>query len=266
MPKFAANLGFLFTEFQFMERFSAARKVGFDTVEFMFPYDYKLDEIGLQLEENNLKIALFNLPAGNWSGGERGIATDPARKDEFRDGVAKAILAAKKFGVSRINCLVGKGVPGHTDGAIWETIKENVCYAADCLKDYNINLMIEPINRYDMPDFYLNRTEQVFKLLSEIKRTNVFLQYDIYHAEREQEDHDHILQKYMPLIGHLQIADNPGRHQPGSGNLNLKYLLKRIDQLGFKGYVGLEYNPNPDTLASLSWVQEYGYRLPFADK
>lgn len=261
MPNFTANLSFLFTELQFMERFSAAREAGFQAVEFMFPYDYNLDEINDQLKENHLKLVLFNLPSGNWAGGDRGIAIDPVRKEEFRKGVDKAIKAALKFGVTHVNCLVGKSVPEQSDQVLWGNLVENIRYAADSLKKYDINLMVEPINHFDIPGFYLNKTEQVLKLLNHVDRANVYVQYDIYHADREGDNHNDILNNHLPRVGHIQIADNPDRHQPGSGNINFKYLLEKIDQLGYNGYVGMEYIPHPDTLTSLSWVKEYGYEL-----
>ena len=261
MLKFAANLGFLFTDLPFMERFSAAKKAGFRAVEFMFPYDYDLDEIEKQLQENGLVINLFNLPAGNWAAGERGTATDPTRKEEFRAGVAKAIEAARKFNVKTVNCLVGKVVPAVSEEKIWATLVENISYAADALNEHGIKLMVEPINHYDMPGFYINTTQQALKLIADVNKENVYLQYDIYHADREEEDHNEILKNHMAKIGHIQIADNPGRHQPGTGKIDLKHLLAEIEKAGYNGYVGLEYVPEPDTLTSLKWLEEFGYKL-----
>ncbi len=261
MPKFAANLGFLFTELPFMERFSAAKKAGFEAVEFMFPYDYNLDEVESQLKENELKLTLFNLPAGNWTEGDRGTATSTVRKEEFRLGVANAVEVAKRFGTERVNCLVGKSIENQPDEVTWSNLIENLSYAADEFAKNDLMLVIEPINHFDMPGFFLNTTEQVIKLLDEINRPNAYLQYDIYHAEREQEDHQAILANSFDKIGHIQIADNPGRHQPGTGTIDIKALLKEIDKLGYKYNVGMEYVPDPNTLASLTWVEEHGYKL-----
>ena len=244
-----------------MERFSAARKAGFEAVEFMFPYDYDLDEIDSQLKQNGLKLALFNLPAGNWGAGDRGIAVDPDRKEEFRAGVNQAIIAARKFGVNRVNCLVGKKVPSISDPDLWSNLVENIRFAADALQEYNIDLMVEPLNHFDIQGFYLNTTGQALKLISEANRPNVYLQYDIYHAAREEEELTAILHNHLPQIGHIQVADNPGRHQPGTGNIDFRLLFDEIQKLGYGGYVSMEYIPDPDTLTSLQWVAEYGYKL-----
>ncbi|KUO50827.1 MAG: hydroxypyruvate isomerase [Desulfitibacter sp. BRH_c19] len=261
MLRFTANLTFLFTELPFMERFGAARKAGFNYVEFMFPYDFNLDEIEKQLKQHSLKLVLFNLSAGNWEEGDRGIAFNPERKSEFRGGVEKGIAAAQKFGVNRVNCLVGKVDEQSSNSSIWENLVENICYAADEFAKYDINLMVEPINHYDIPGFYLNTTDAVLKLISEVNRPNVYLQYDIYHAERETENHKSILNNYFDKIGHIQIADNPGRHQPGTGDIDFTFLFDEIERLGYNGYIGLEYKPEPNTFESLGWVKEYGYKL-----
>ncbi|RNC29627.1 MAG: Hydroxypyruvate isomerase [Candidatus Dichloromethanomonas elyunquensis] len=261
MPVFSANLNFLFNEVSFMEKFSAAAQAGFKNVEFMFPYDYDQNEIKKQLEQNGLKLVLFNLPAGNWAEGDRGIAADPARKDEFRSGVEKAIEAAKLFGVSRVNCLVGK-VSGEWDkDLIMENLLDNIGYAADEFQKVGLDLMVEPINRFDIPGFYLNTTDQVVEIIRKLNKQNIYLQYDIYHAEREGEDHEMILKQYFDYIGHIQVADNPGRNEPGTGVIKIKLLFDTIDEMGFKGYIGMEYKPSAATLDSLGWVEDMGYSL-----
>jgi hydroxypyruvate isomerase len=259
--RFSANLNFLFNEVPFMERFAAASKAGFSNVEFMFPYDYDIEELQKQLKDNDLQLVLCNLPAGNWEAGDRGIAVDPQRKEEFIVGVKKAIAVAQKLNVPRINCLVGKKPIGVSEDLIWETLVENMNYAAGEFAKIGIDLMIEPINHFDMPGFYLTSFEKTLKLISEVKHNNVYLQYDIYHAERENEDHDSIIQNYIKKIGHIQLADNPGRNQPGTGTIDYKKLLKKIDNLGFEGYIGMEYKPLPDTATSLKWVEEHGFKI-----
>ena len=188
MPHFAANLTFLFTEMPFMERFSAARKAGFDAVEFMFPYDYPLDDIKSQLKATGLQLILCNLPAGDWAGGDRGTAGNPERREEFRTGVARGIDAAKALGVSRLNCLVGLKHQALSEGETWETLTDNLRYAAEALGKEGIRLMVEPINHLDIPGFALNTCAQVLKLIEEIHHPNAYLQFDLYHARRENED------------------------------------------------------------------------------
>lgn len=254
---FVANLSFLFTEKPFMVRFVAAKTVGFDKVEFMFPYDYDLDEIKSQLNSLGLELVLFNLPAGDWGNGERGIAINPDRKNEFRAGVGKAIEVAQKLGVKQVNCLVGIRTPGTEESELWTTLVENISYAADQLQEQGIRLLIEPINHYDIPGFFLNTTDQVLKLIKEVKRPNVFLQWDIYHASREDEDLLKILSDSISHIGHVQIADQPGRNQPGTGVIDFQSLFAELKKAGYSKAISLEYVPNPNTETSLEWVKNY---------
>jgi hydroxypyruvate isomerase len=261
MPHFAANLTFLFTEMPFMERFSAARKAGFDAVEFMFPYDYSVDDIKAQLKATGLQLILCNLPAGDWAGGDRGTAGNPERRAEFRTGVTRGIDAAKALGVVRLNCLVGLKHQDLSEGETRETVAENLRYAAEALEKEGIRLMVEPINHLDMPGFALNTCMQVLNLIEEIGHPNAYLQFDLYHARRENEDVAAILHDHLGRIGHIQIADCPGRHQPGTGETDFRFLLPEIDRVGYRGFVSLEYIPTPDTLTSLAWLPLYGYKL-----
>jgi hydroxypyruvate isomerase len=261
MPHFAANLTFLFTELPFLDRFSAAHAAGFHTVEFMSPYDFDLGEIKARLKETGLRLILCNLPAGNWANGDRGTACNPARKAEFREGVARGIEAAKVLGFDRTNCLVGLKPEAVSEGEAWETIVENVRFAAAALGREGIRLMVEPINRFDMPGFALNTCAGVLKLIGEVDHPNAYLQFDIYHARREGEDPAAILRNHLDRIGHIQIADCPGRHQPGTGETDFRFLLAEIDRLGYRGFVSLEYIPQPDTSTSLQWLASYGYSL-----
>lgn len=261
MPLFSANLNFLFNEVPFLDRFRAAAEAGFKYVEFMFPYDYDLEAVQNQLKGNGLKLVLFNLPAGNWAEGDRGIAADPARKEEYLAGVSKAVEAAKVLEVSRVNCLVGK-IPGnYTQSQIIDNLVANIRYTAEEFAKAGLDLMVEPINHYDIPGFFLNKTDQVMDIIAKVNKTNVYLQYDMYHAEREEENHDVIIEKYLSRIGHIQIADNPGRNQPGTGVMNYEYLINKLEKLGYQGYIGLEYKPTASTVESLTWVKEYGYKL-----
>lgn len=257
MPKFSANLTMLFTELPFLERFAAAREAGFTAVEFLFPYDHAPARLAGLLKEHNLSQVLFNLPAGDWAAGDRGIAVDPSWAEEFRAGVAKAVTYAKALGTPRLNCLAGKAPQGVAEEVLRRTLVENLRFAADELAKEGLVLLVEFINLKDIPGFYLHTSAQTLELIAEANRPNLFMQYDVYHAQREEGELAATLRAHMPRIGHIQIADTPGRHQPGTGEINYPFLFDEIDRLGYAGYVGLEYVPEPDTLASLAWMKKY---------
>lgn len=258
MPKFSANLSMLFTERPFMERFAAAKEAGFCAVEYLFPYAYEPETLSRELAENGLEQALFNLPAGDWDAGDRGIACDPRRVDEFRAGVATALTYARALGTSRLNCLAGK-LPSQVDENLaWDTLADNLRFAAGELARDGRTLLVEFINRKDIPGFFLHGSAQTLKLLAEVGAPNAMMQYDVYHAQREEGELAATLRANIACIGHIQIADNPGRHQPGTGEINYPYLFGEIDRLGYQGYVGLEYVPAPDTAASLAWMRQWG--------
>ncbi len=261
MPKFSANLSMLFTELPFLERFAAARAAGFSVVEYLFPYDFPAAQLADLLAQNGLTQVLFNLPAGNWGDGDRGIAVDPARTEEFRDGVAKAVAYAKALGVPRLNCLAGKAAPGASEALMRRTLADNLRFAADALAGEGLSLLVEFINRKDIPGFFLHGTAQTLALLDEVDRSSVYLQYDMYHAQREEGELAATLRAHLPRIGHIQVADNPGRHQPGTGEINYPFLFAELDRLGYQGHVGLEYVPAPDTVASLGFIKDFGYSL-----
>jgi hydroxypyruvate isomerase len=257
MLHFTANLTMLFTERPFLERFAAARSAGFSTVEYLFPYEYEAPHLAELLAKNQLKQVLFNLPAGDWSKGDRGIAADPARVSEFRAGVERALDYARILGVGQLNCLAGKIQSDISPDAQWQTLRENLQFAADALAGQGVKLLVEFINRSDIPGFLLHRTEQTLRLLDEVDRANVFLQYDIYHAQREEGELTATLRTHLGRIGHIQLADNPGRHQPGTGEINFPFVFEQLEKLGYQGYIGLEYVPTPDTLSSLAWLTPY---------
>lgn len=261
MPRFAANLTMLYNEEPFLERFSQARLSGFSAVEFLFPYDFAKKEVEETLLQNNLELVLFNLPAGNWSSGDRGIAADPRRISEFREGAHLAAEWAKDLHCSRLNCLAGKQVLHASTAEQHETLVENVRYAADVLAKADLNLMVEMINTFDIPGFFVSHTSDAVHLLDEVDRPNVYLQYDIYHMQRMEGELFNTIKKNLTRIGHIQLADNPGRHQPGTGEINYPFLLKAIDELGYEGFVSFEYIPDGPTPLSLGWVEQYGYRL-----
>lgn len=252
-----ANLSFLFLEKSFMERFAEVKKAGLTRVEFMFPYEYNLDEIETQLKTYELELVLFNLPAGDWGSGERGIAVNPSRQNEFRAGVAQAIEAARKLKVKQVNCLVGKVIPEIPREEQWSTLITNTRYAAEHLKKEGIRLLIEPLNHFDAPGFFLNTTQDVLKLIAEVGHENVYLQFDVYHAVRENENILKVLEEFLPEIGHIQIADSPGRHQPGTGEIDYLSFFEALNKAGYAGAVAMEYIPDPSTMASLQWIKNF---------
>jgi hydroxypyruvate isomerase len=256
MPRFAANLTMLFTELPFLERFAAARAAGFTAVEYLFPYDHPKEELAARLRANGLKQVLHNLPAGDWAAGERGIACHPGRVDEFRAGVDRAILYAHALDCGQLNCLAGKLPSGVTGEQAHATLVANLRYAAATLRTAGIRLLIEPINTYDIPGFFLSRTEQAIAVIDEVASDNLFLQYDLYHAQRMEGELAATLQRYLAQIGHIQLADTPGRNEPGTGEINYPFLFRHLDALGWKGHIGCEYKPRATTTEGLGWIKE----------
>ena len=253
MPKFAANLTMLFNEHDFLARFDAAAKAGFEAVEFLFPYAFAAAEIKARLQANGLQLVLHNLPAGNWEGGDRGVACDPARVAEFRSGVAQAIEYAAALGVPQLNCLAGKAPAGVAEADLRRTFVANLRFAAAELKKAGLKLLIEPINTFDIPGFYLSRSTQAIDILDEVGADNAYLQYDIYHAQRMEGELAATMSKYLPRIGHIQLADNPGRNEPGTGEIHYPFLFRHLDRIGYAGWIGCEYKPAGSTEAGLGW-------------
>jgi hydroxypyruvate isomerase len=253
MPRFAANLTMLFTEHPFLDRFEAAAKAGFTGVEYLFPYDFAPDILAAKLQEHGLTQVLHNLPAGDWAGGERGIAIFPDRVDEFRAGVNKAIKYATALGCKQINCLAGIR-PANADPAVLdETLKTNLAYAAAKLKVAGIKLLIEPINTVDIPGFHLTTTRQALFLINAVGSDNLFVQYDIYHMQIMEGDLARTMATNLAKIPHIQLADNPGRNEPGTGEINYPFLYAHLDRIGYAGWIGCEYKPKTTTEAGLGW-------------
>ena len=255
MPKFAANLTMLFNEHDFLDRFQAAADAGFKGVEYLFPYAYDKQQLAEQLQKNGLTQVLHNLPAGDWDGGERGIAVLPERVGEFQDGVGRAIEYATALGCKQVNCLAGKVPAGLDADTAHSTFVNNLQFAAGKLKDAGIRLLVEPINTYDIPGFYLNRTEQAAALLQDVGSDNLFIQYDIYHAQRQEGELANTIKQHLNKIAHIQLADNPGRNEPGTGEINYAWLFKYIDGTGYDGWIGCEYKPAGVTKDGLGWIQ-----------
>ena len=255
MPKFAANLTMLFNEVPFLERFAAAKAAGFEAVEYLFPYAYDKNELAGLLKTHGLKQVLHNLPAGNWDGGERGIACHPDRVEEFRQGVDQAIAYAKALGCTQVNCLAGKLPTGVSREQAQTTFVANLKYAADKLKAAGIRLLIEPINSYDIPGFFLNTTAQAAAVLEAVGSDNLWIQYDIYHAQRMEGELAATAQKYLARIAHIQLADNPGRNEPGTGEINYPFLFRHLEAIGYTGWIGCEYKPKTKTVDGLGWIK-----------
>jgi hydroxypyruvate isomerase len=255
MPQFAANLSMLFTEHPLLARFERAAAAGFTAVELQFPYDHAADEIKAQLDAHGLQLVLHNLPPGDWAAGERGIACHPDRVAEFRDSVAHGVAYARALGVGQLNCLAGKVPAGVADEVLRRTLVDNLRHAAGELKKAHIKLLIEPINSFDMPGFYVNRTAQALAILDEVGADNAYLQYDLYHAQRMEGELAATVEKHLARIAHIQIADNPGRNEPGTGEINYAFLFRHLDRIGYDGWIGCEYKPASTTEAGLGWRQ-----------
>ena len=257
MPRFAANLTMMFGEVDFLDRFGAAAEAGFKAVEFLFPYGYEKERLAALLAEHGLNMALHNLPGGDWDSGERGIACLPDRVGEFQDGVGRAIEYAKALDCNQLNCLAGMAPPGVPDQKVHDTFVSNLAFGAARLEEAGIRLLIEPINTIDIPGFFLTHTQQGRAIIDEVGSSNLFLQYDIYHMQIMEGDLARTMDANLDVIRHLQLADNPGRNEPGTGEINYPYLFQFIDGTGYDGWIGCEYRPRSTTKAGLGWLEPY---------
>jgi hydroxypyruvate isomerase len=257
MPKFAANLTMLFNELEFLARFEAAAKAGFRGVEYLFPYAFPKERLAEELSKHQLIQVLHNLPAGDWAAGERGIAVNPSRVGEFQDGVGKAIEYATALGCQQVNCLAGITPKDISVDQARSTFIDNLKFAAAKLLAANIKLLIEPINTRDIPGFFLNGTKQALAIMDEVGSPNLLLQYDIYHMQIMEGDLATTIQRNLARIAHLQLADNPGRNEPGTGEINYPFLFQFTDNLGYEGWIGCEYKPKASTLEGLGWSKPF---------
>ena len=257
MPRFSANLSFLYADLPFLDRFAAAAKDGFKAVEYVGPYGFAAEEVAAVLKANGLRQALFNLPAGNWDGGERGIGCHADRVTEFQDGVETAIRYGQALGCDKINCLAGIAPAGSTLQERDAVLIANLTYAALRLAEAGIKLLLEPINLRDIPGFHVSTTDHAERLLEAVGSDNLFIQYDIYHTQVMQGDLVATYDRLKARIGHVQIADNPGRNEPGTGEINYGFVLSELDRLGYDGWVGCEYKPKAGTSAGLGWMKPY---------
>lgn len=246
----------LYAEHPFLDRFAAAARDGFSGVEYLGPYAEAPEVIAARLAEHGLKQVLFNLPSGDWAGGERGIGALPGRQEEFRRGIAEALRYAAALDCRQVNCLAG--VPrGVTPQAAEDALVDNLRYAAPRLADAGVRLLLEPINPFDIPGFFVTSSAQALRIFERVASDNLFLQYDFYHMQRVQGELVATFAALQQRIGHVQIADNPGRHEPGSGEINYTFIFGELERLGYDGWVGAEYKPAAGTSEGLGWLRTY---------
>jgi hydroxypyruvate isomerase len=257
MLKLAANLNYLFTEVDLLDRFGAAARIGFRGVEYQLPYAYDKRALAARLREHGLDMVLMNLPAGDPQAGDAGTACDPNRIQEFRDGVLQGIDFAQALDCPQLNCLAGIAPPGVESARLLETFVDNLAFAAGQLADAGLRLLIEPINTRDRPGFYLSRSAQAMEIIEAVGADNLFLQFDVYHTQIMEGDIVRNFERHQHRIAHVQIADNPGRHEPGTGELNFPFILNALDEAGYAGWVSCEYAPSTTTETSLAWARAY---------
>jgi hydroxypyruvate isomerase len=255
MLTFSANVSMLFTEVDFLERFASASKAGFRAVECQFPYAYSAGQIGDELERHRLTLVLHNLPAGDWARGDRGIACLPDRVSEFREGVGRAIEYARALACPRLNCLAGIGPSGVSDAILHETFVGNLRFAAQELKRHQITLLIESLNTRDTPGFFLRTSQQAVAIIGEVGTDNLGLQFDVYHTHIMEGDVVGSIGRSVKQIAHVQIADDPGRHEPGTGVIDFASVFQALERANYKGFVGCEYVPSKSTEESLMWLR-----------
>lgn len=256
MLRFSANLGMLFGEVPLLQRFALAARAGFRGVEYPFPYEHPVSELRERLAAHGLTQVLLNLPPGDWAAGERGLACHPDRQNEFREGVGQGIEYARGLDCTMLNCLAGI-TPPVSDERAFQTLVDNLRYAARELEAHGIRLLLEAINTRDMPGFYVSHLSRAKAVCEAVASENLWLQCDIYHLQVMEGDLARSIQRHFERIAHFQVADNPGRHEPGSGEINFRFLLELIDELGYAGWIGCEYKPATTTLAGLGWLDAY---------
>ena len=258
MPKLAANLTMLFNEVDFLDRFEAAARAGFTGVEYLFPYSYPKEQLAEKLAQHRLTQVLHNLPAGDWAGGERGIGCHPNRVGEFQDSVAKTIDYARALGCRQVNCLAGIAPKDADPEKVRATFVSNLRFAADKLGAAGIKLLTEPINTFDIPGFWLSHTRQALDVIRDTGSSNIYVQYDIYHMQRMEGELANTIKAHLSQIAHMQLADNPGRNEPGTGEINYRFLFGFVDAIGYDGWIGCEYKPKGGTIEGLVWRSAHG--------
>ena len=257
MPRFAANLSMMFTELPFLERFDAAAKAGFEAVEFLFPYDHPAAEIRARLDAAGLRQVLFNAPPGDWAAGERGTAGLPGRQAEFRDGIHRAMDYAETLGNTMVHVMAGIPDAALRAGVAQATYVANLAWAVEQAGPHGISLVIEPINHRDMPGYLLNTTDQGAAIVEALGRDRLGLQFDVYHCQVTEGDLTRRMERLMPVIAHIQVADVPGRNEPGTGEIGWTHVFEAMDRFGYSGWVGCEYRPAGDTVSGLGWLPRF---------
>ena len=258
MPRFAANLSMMFNEVPFLDRFEQARKAGFEAVEFLFPYEHEPAELKRRLDGSGLTQALFNMPPGDWATGERGLASLPGRTGAFRDGVKQALDYAAALDCKLIHCMAGIVPPEVSPVTAASLYAANLAWAGEQALAAGVRLAIEPINHRDMPGYFLNTEAQGAAIVEAIGRDRIGLQFDVYHCQITEGDVTRRMETFMPVIAHMQIADVPARHEPGTGEIGWEFVFRRMDELGYRGWVGCEYRPAGGTVEGLAWRKTYG--------
>jgi hydroxypyruvate isomerase len=257
MPKFAANLTMMYNEYDFLDRFSAAAADGFAGVEFLFPYPYLAGDIRARLDQHNLVQALFNCPPGDWAAGERGIACLPGREEEFRRGMERALGYASVLGNKCLHVMAGLVKPGQDTAHHEAVYLQNLAYAAEQAAPHGITIVIEPINRRDMPGYFLNRQDEAQAICRDVGAPNLKVLFDLYHCQIVEGDLASKMRRVIAGIAHMQIAGVPERHETDTGEVNYPYLFRLMDELGYGGWVGCEYRPRAGTSQGLSWINNW---------
>jgi hydroxypyruvate isomerase len=257
MPRLAANLSMMFNEVPFLDRFEACAKAGFTAVEYLFPYDFPAAELRARLDAAGLTQVLFNMPPGDWAAGERGLTALPGRQAAFRDGVRKALDYAAALDCKLVHAMAGIVPAGVSQMTAASVYAANLAWAAELASTAGVKLVIEPINHRDMPGFFLNTMAQGASVVEAIGRDRLGLQFDIYHCQVTEGDVTKRMEALMPVITHMQIADVPARNEPGTGEIGWPFVFRRIDELGYQGWVGCEYRPAGETVAGLAWRSQY---------
>jgi len=257
MPRFAANLSMMFTEVPFLDRFARARAAGFAAVEFLFPYEFPAAEIARRLQDNGLAQVLFNAPPGDWAAGERGIAALPGRQEQFRAGIGQALEYCAALACPRLHVMAGLAPAGVPRDTLLSTYAANLAWAAGECAKAGVKPVIEPINHRDIPGFFLNTTGEAAAIIQAIGPERIGMQFDLYHCQVTEGDLVPRIERHLPLIAHMQVADTPGRHEPGTGEVNWPFVFDRIDALGFRGWIGCEYRPKGATEEGLGWFAPY---------
>ena len=260
MPRFSINVSFMLTDLPFLERFRAAAELGFAAVDVQFPYDHPAEAVARAARSAEVEVVLINLPAGDRAAGDLGIAALPGRETEFRDGAARALDYARALGTRRVNILAGRPPPDAAAERCRAVMAENLAYAAALFAPEGITVMLEPVNGRDAPGFFLQTTEDALAVIELAGVENLKVQFDLYHRQIMQGDLIPALERHLPQIAHIQFADTPGRHQPGSGEINFERVFAAIDALGFQGWVGAEYIPSGPLADSLAWFAPWRTR------